>query len=95
MRFNFIKSINYNNQDIYCKFDLNEDEVKKEYIQIKKKSKRIIELLSKHDEGLSKNKLSSELSMHPNTIAKYIDLLMENKLISSIKSRNKTIYFVD
>lgn len=69
--------------------------VKISYFTSKEKSKKIIDYLKTNNEGTTKTRLSEVLKMHPNTITKYLDSLLEHNIINKEKMSNKTLYFLN
>ncbi|MFX1390447.1 MAG: hypothetical protein ACFE9Z_10320 [Promethearchaeota archaeon] len=95
LKFNFIKTTNIQNHDIYYDSRLNGEEVKIHYLTNKKESKKIIDYLSINRSGIKKTQLADALKMHPKTIKKYVGILFEFGLIEKKKySPKEILYFL-
>lgn len=70
-----------------------EDISSKDFIT-KEKSQKIINLMKKDNLGITKTSLSQELSMHMNTLAKYLSILEKYDVIVKKKIDNKYLYFL-
>ena len=91
---NFISKEILENHEIY--FDATTEFVDKkaEYFTTKEKSQKIINFMKNDNLGSSKTKLSHELNMHMNTLAKYLNLLEKYGVIVKKKIDNKYLYFL-
>lgn len=92
-KFNYIKKESLDNHDIYFDTDLELEVVKKIYFSSKKKSREIINHLKTYNEGITKTQISNDLNMHPNTVTKYLNVLLENDLVIKERISNKDLYF--
>lgn len=92
--FNFINKMKINNHEVYYDVKINSEKVMAIYYISNEKCKNIIECLKVNDHGITKTKLSKELSMHLNTISKYLDGLEKINLLTKKKLSNKTLYFL-
>jgi len=95
IRFNFILKESFDNHEIFFDSHIDFEAVKINYITSREKSKKIIDFLKQNNVGTSKTWLSSVLDMHPQTVAKYLDLLEEIEWINKEKISNKTLYFLN
>ena len=95
MKFNYISKEVFDNHDIYFDSNLAFEEVKISYFTLKEKSKKIIDFLKVNNDGITKTRLSEALKMHPNTITKYLNNLLEHNIIKKEKMSNKTLYFLN
>ncbi len=92
--FGFIDHIKIDNHEIYFDKNLDPDKVTAIYYISNEKCKSIIDYLRINDHGITKTKLSKNLSMHLNTISKYLDGLEKIDLLVKKKLSNKTLYFL-
>ena len=93
--FNFIKTIQEDNHDIYFSDEILPEKAKRLYYLVNEKSNKILTYLESNDMGITKTEISKNLAMHPKTVKKYIKALKDYQLIHSIKDRNRTLYFSD
>ncbi|MFX0134868.1 MAG: HTH domain-containing protein [Candidatus Hodarchaeota archaeon] len=95
LKYNLIRKKKIENFDAY--FDSNLESKNDEIFHIisREKCKRIIQYLKQNNEGYSKNYLSKELNIHPNTISKYIEKLEEFGLLLKKELSNMTLYFLN
>ena len=63
-------------------------------ITSKEKSREIINFLQKDDIGVTKTTLSHELSMHMDTLTKYLNILDKYDVIVKKKIDNNYLYFL-
>lgn len=92
LKFNFISSREFLNHDLYHCATLDFEKVKFIHVISKKRSKKIINYLENDNDGKNKTELSEGLSMHPNTITKYLNLLEEFGLVQKVRSSRSIIY---
>ncbi|MFX1447794.1 MAG: hypothetical protein ACFFCG_06620 [Promethearchaeota archaeon] len=94
IKFDFIHKEVFENHEIY--FDATEvfDEIVSKYFTSKEKSREIIHYLKNDDIGVTKTTLSQELSMHMDTLAKYLKLLEKYDVIVKKKIDNRNLYFL-
>lgn len=95
LKFNYISKEVFDNHDIYFDSSLDFEGVKILYFTSKEKSKKIIDYLKSNNEGTTKTGLSEVLKMHPNTVSKYLDSLLQHNIINKEKMSNKTLYFLN
>lgn len=93
--FNFINKTALGPHELYYDSNSNEEIAKIGYYMNHKKIRLVIDLMLKEAMGYSKTQLSKMLSMHPNTIKKYILGLHEIGLIYKQKDANKTLWFLN
>ena len=79
-------------QPVYSEVGLNSEVVKSRFIISKKKSQEIINYLRINNNGLTKTQIKKGLSMHHNTLTKYIDDLEEINIIIKKKIGKSIIY---
>lgn len=95
LRFDFIKKENIENHEIYFKANFDLDKSERVYFTSKDKSKLIIEYLKTNDTGITKTKISQDLNIHINTVAKYLNFLEKFDLVFKKELSNKTLYFLN
>ena len=95
IRFNFIKSENLENREIYFPSEMTFESAKRIYIASKIKSQKILFYLKQNNIGLTKTQLSEAIQMHPNTITKYLEDLVEYGMISQDNIGNRILYFLN
>ena len=84
-----------NKRDIYFSYDIEPDHALKLYHLSKKKCKQIFQYINQDDMGVLKMQIKKALKLHLHTIEKYLDILLEFKLIVKKKDRNKELYFIN
>ncbi|MFW9879307.1 MAG: winged helix-turn-helix transcriptional regulator [Candidatus Thorarchaeota archaeon] len=94
-KFAFIRREEFENHEIFFEMSIDENNNRFRFLTSKEKSKRIIEFLKKHDYGITKTQLSSDLGMHHNTISKYLRMLEDFNVVIKKKTYKKTLYFVN
>jgi DNA-binding MarR family transcriptional regulator len=95
LKFNFIKKEKLDHHDAYFHLDIEPEHYKILHLISREKCKEIVEYLKINNIGITRNRLSEELNMHPNTIKRYIKKLEKNRLLHLKKLPNKTLYFLD
>jgi len=93
--FNFIKRAQFENHEIYYTPKLKLEQIKTNFFYHKEKSRNIIKYLNANDTGITKTRLSNDLKMHPNTVAKYLKILEEYKIITKENHSNSTLFFLN
>jgi len=95
LKFDYIHKEQIENHEIY--FDATEeiDKIALNYFTSKEKSREIVNFLKKDDSGVSKTSLSHELSMHMDTLAKYLNILEKYNVIDRKKIDNRYLYFLN
>ena len=95
VEFNYIGKTTIDNHDLY--FEINEDldKVKVSYYLTNEKCRLIIEYLKSNALGHSKTSISKNLSMHPNTVKKYINVLEDFGIVSKTELSNKSVYLLN
>ena len=91
---NFISKEILENHEIYFDATTEFEDKKAEYFIAKVKSQKIINFMKNDNLGNSKTKLSHELNMRMNTLAKYLHLLEKYGVIVKKKIDNKYLYFL-
>jgi len=94
LKFDFISKEILENHEIYYDATTEFENISSKYFTTKEKSQKIINFMKKDNLGITKTNLSQELSMHMNTIAKYLNLLEKYGLIVKKKIDNKYLYFL-
>ena len=95
LKFNFITRRKIKNQEVYYEVG-NEQELNETIHFIKKdKIKKIIKYFLQDDDGVTKTRISKELSMHYNTINKYFEKLEKMSILHKKKLANMTIFFLN
>ena len=61
----------------------------------REKSRKIVDYIYEHNEGVTKNFLSKELQMHRNTLTKYLDKFEDSGLLIKKELSNKSLYYLD
>ncbi|TXT65281.1 MAG: hypothetical protein BAJALOKI1v1_450011 [Promethearchaeota archaeon] len=92
-KFDYIKIGTIQGHTAYFATEVPPKEMNTQYILNKPKSKRILFYLEENDIGVTKTKIAEDLSMHFNTVAKYLDLLHNASAIIKDKKSNQTLYF--
>ena len=95
LEFNFIGKTTIENHDLYFEISVDLDNVIVRYYLTNEKCRAIIEYLKKYILGDSKTSMSNKLSMHPNTVKKYINILENLGIVSKTKMSNKSIYLLN
>ncbi|MFX0047125.1 MAG: hypothetical protein ACFE8G_03050 [Candidatus Hermodarchaeota archaeon] len=94
IKFDFIRKEIFENHEIYFNATEVFDDIVSKYFTSKEKSREIIHYLKNDDIGVTKTTLSQELSMHMDTIAKYLKLLEKYDVIVKKKIDNRNLYFL-
>jgi len=94
LKFDFISKEILENHEIYYDATTEFENISSKYFTTKEKSQKIINFMKKDNLGITKTNLSQELSMHMNTLAKYLNLLEKYGLIVKKKIDNKYLYFL-
>ncbi|KKL13137.1 hypothetical protein LCGC14_2528770 [marine sediment metagenome] len=94
LRFNFIRKQNIDNREAYFDLHFKSQDDKLMHLLSIAKYRKILDYL-KFNDGVTKNKLSKELVMHPTTISKYIKNLEACGLLSGKKYSNRILYFIN
>ena len=93
-RFGFIKEDTFHEHTAYFAVEVSPQEMNKQYILNKPKSKQILSYLGENNIGITKTKIAEDLSMHFNTVDKYLNLLENIGVIIKENKTNKTLYFL-
>ena len=96
-KFQFIKSKTIGNQKAYFKYCIKSTDLDIFFYLRKEKIKHIIILLKENNAqtGLNPSYMSKQLSMHYNTIRKYLMILLELNLIVKSRFKNQNKYILD
>ncbi len=94
LKFNFISKEILENHEIYFDTTTEFKDKKAKYFTTKVKSQKIINFMKNDNLGCSKTKLSHELNMHMNTLAKYLNLLEKYGVIVKKKIDNRYLFFL-
>jgi len=96
-KFEFIKSEKIGNQKAYFNYCIDPIFLEIFFYLRKNKFRDIINLLKKKHakSGLTPTKISKELSIHYNTIRKYLNILIDLKLIKIFKKKNQKRYLLN
>ena len=92
--FDFIHREVLDNHEVYFDATKKFEDIISKYFITKEKSREIINLLKEDNMGVTKTHLSHELSMHMETLTKYLILLEKYNVISKIKIDNRYLYFL-
>jgi len=95
LEFNFIGKTTIDKHDLYYEISEDIEKLEVRYYLKNEKCRLIIEYLKYKMIGSSKTSLSRNLSMHPNTVKKYIDILEDLGIISKTEMSNKTLYLLN
>lgn len=95
IKFNFIRSKRIENHEVFFDINLPPENDEMYSFMSKEKSRKIINYLLENQEGITKTKLSKELTIHSSTISKYVDRLEIHKILLKKKLTNKTLYFIN
>ena len=95
LKFGFIVKERIEKHDIYYETGTEPNYAKKIYVSSKEKSKQILKYLRKNSTGITKTRLSNELSIHPNTITKYLKDLEQYNIVNKEILNNKTLYYIN
>lgn len=93
-QFEYIQSETFEGVEVY--FDSREtfERIKYNYFFINSKSQQIIAHLEKNDSGSSKSQLASALNIHPQTVSKYLKLLVKYNIAEKEEFSRNTLYFL-
>lgn len=94
LKFDFIQKEILENHEIYFVGTKDFDQIISNYFTSKKKSREIVKFLQKDDIGVTKTSLSHELSMHIETLTKYLNILEKYNIIVKKKIDNRNLYFL-
>ncbi len=95
LKFNFIRNKIIDNHEVFFDINLVKNYDELYYFASKEKPRLIIEYLVENSEGATKTHLSRELTMHSNTISKYLKKLVSLNLLQKKNTSIKTIYFLN
>lgn len=94
LKFDFISKEILENHEIYYDTTTEFEDISSKYFTTKEKSQKIINFMKKDNLWITKTTLSQELSMHINTLAKYLNLLEKYGVIIKKKIDNNYLYFL-
>jgi len=94
-KFSYIKTIDYDNHQLYFASNYDSKHAIRGYIMRNEKSQKIIEFLKTNNEGYSKTQLSKILTMHPNTIKKYLDELCKVGIVIKKQIASRNLYLLN
>ncbi len=92
LRFGYIKKAMIDNHDVFFHPKVNQSKYKVLYFLSKPKIQKILSLLYKNQKPMTKTAIAKNLSIHYNTVSKYINLLRGLNLIHEEKLTHKTLY---
>ncbi|MFW9781052.1 MAG: winged helix-turn-helix transcriptional regulator [Candidatus Heimdallarchaeota archaeon] len=95
IKFMYISKEKIENKEVYFDVSIKSEDRMILYLISKDKCKEIINFLKEHQEGTTRTQISEQLKMHSTTVAKYIDKLHENGILSKKSLTNKALYFLN
>ncbi|MBN1801721.1 MAG: hypothetical protein JW891_09465 [Candidatus Lokiarchaeota archaeon] len=95
MKFGCVVKVKYGNQDAYFHISIKPKNYAFYHMLSKKKSRRVIKYLIENSDGTTKNQIANALKMHPNTLKKILEKLINYNLLHINKVSNKTLYFLN
>ncbi len=95
IKFGCVIKMKFGNQDAYFHVSVKPKNYAFYHILSKKKSRKVIEYLMKNNDGSTKNQIANALNMHPNTLKKILEKLINYSLLNVNKVSNKTLYFLN
>lgn len=95
LEFNYIGKTTIDNHDLYFEIGVELDKVTVNYYLTNEKCRLIIEYLKSNKLGHSKTSISKNLSMHPNTVKKYINVLEGFGIVSKTELSSKSVYLLN
>ncbi|NHJ21234.1 MAG: hypothetical protein EAX91_09840 [Candidatus Lokiarchaeota archaeon] len=95
LKFDFIHKEVLDKHEVYFDATKGFDNIISKYFISKEKSREIIKFLKKDDLGVTKSKLSYELKMHIDTLAKYLNILKKYNVVVRKKIDNRYLYFLN
>ena len=95
LKFEYIRTTKIDNREAYFEKYINSEFDKVLHLIFREKYRQIIDYLSDHNYGVSKTQLSRELSMHLNTVSKYLEELEKLELLKQEKISNQYLYFLN
>ena len=95
LKFNFIKKINIEDQEVYFKAEIDQEFDKTVYFIKRERIEKIIRYFLFDNNGITKTRISKELNMHYMTIDKYFQKLERLSILKKKKLSNKTIFFLN
>ncbi len=93
-QFEYIRSKEIENHEAFFDVDLEHANDEILFLISKEKPREIINYLLKNPTGSSKTQISRELSMHANTVTKYVKQLERGGLLLKNKQSQKTLYII-
>lgn len=94
-KFGYIKKEKIENHNVYFDSEVAFNEVRIKYYLSNRKCEKIIGYLQINKIGINKTQLSTDLSMHINTVQKYLIILEKIGVISKKKQSRTTLYFLN
>lgn len=94
-KFGFVQMGKVQGHTTFYAIDSPPNDLKVEFLKNRKSSKKILDYLRKNNIGVTKTQISEDLSMHFNTVVKYLKLLEDSELITREKISNKHLYFLN
>jgi len=94
-KFQFIRSINIDNHEIYFKSTLDSTNDQIIYYLKNESVKKIIKFMENIETGFQATEISEKLKMHYNTARKYINILLDLELITINKEGDKKFYLLN
>ena len=95
IKFMYISKEKIENKEVYFDVSIKSEDRMILFLMSKDKCKEIINFLKEHQEGTTRTQISEQLKMHSTTVAKYIDKLHENGILSKKSLTTKTLYFLN
>jgi predicted transcriptional regulator len=94
-KFQFIRSKQINNHRIFFKFDSNSNLDKFYYYLKKEIVQNIIEYIKKENKALKITEIANGLKKNHGTVKKYLDILIDLKLLKIEKDNNRNMYGIN
>ena len=94
-KFQFVRSIQINNHRIFFKFDSNPEFDKLYYYLKKEILQKIINFMQQENKALKITEIATGLKKNHNTIKKYLDILINLKLVKIEKVNKRKLFIFD
>ena len=95
LKFNLIKKVNIEGQEVYFKTDKVKEIDEIVYFIKRERIKKIINYFLHQNDGVTKTRIAKDLKMHYSTIEKYFQKLERLKILKKKKLSNMTIFFLN
>ena len=95
IKFMYIEKEKIDNLDTYFNINVKSEDRMLIFLTSNDNYRRVIDFIRENQEGTSKHQISEQLNMHSTTVNKYIDRLLEYRILTKKSLPNKTLFFLN